>query len=237
MNHIVYADLTSGHYAVTDRIYQYDYGMTLVFRGIELPENYEVHFSNGDVSGESKAMLGNADGVAIPDEYLLTGNNVYAWIFLHDTADDGETVYKVTIPVAKRAEPSDSEPTPVQQDIITQAIALLNTAVESASASAESASSSAESASASATSASGSADTASASATNASTSAETATTKASEASASASQAESAKEAVENLGVTAETLEPGSQATVTKTVDEHGVVTLTFGIPKGGAVFS
>jgi hypothetical protein len=197
--------------------------MTLVFRGIELPENYEVHFSNGDVSGESKAMLGNADGVAIPDEYLLTGNNVYAWVFLHDTADDGETVYKVTIPVAKRAEPSDSEPTPVQQDIITQAIALLNTAVESASASAESASGSAESASASATSASGSA--------------ETATAKATEASASASQAESAKEAVENLGVTAETLEPGSQASVTKTVDEHGVVTLTFGIPKGGAVFS
>lgn len=223
MNHIVYADLTSGHYAVTDRIYQYDYGMTLVFRGIELPENYEVHFSNGDVSGESKAMLGNADGVAIPDEYLLTGNNVYAWVFLHDTADDGETVYKVTIPVAKRAEPSDSEPTPVQQDIITQAIALLNTAVESASASAESASGSAESASASATSASGSA--------------KTATTKATEASASASQAESAKEAVENLGVTAETLEPGSQASVTKNVDEHGVVTLTFGIPKGGAVFS
>jgi hypothetical protein len=169
--------------------------MTLVFRGIELPENYEVHFSNRDVSGESKAMLGNADGVAIPDEYLLTGNNVYAWVFLHDTADDGETVYKVTIPVAKRAEPSDSEPTPVQQDIITQAIALLNTAVESAS------------------------------------------TSAIEASASASQAESAKEAIENLGVTAETLDPGSQASVTKTVDEHGVVTLIFGIPKGGAVFS
>lgn len=46
-------------------------------------------------------------------------------------------------------------------------------------------------------------------------------------------AEAAKEAIENLGVEAETLEPGSDATVEKAVDpETGAVTLTFGIPEG-----
>ena len=35
-----------------------------------------------------------------------------------------------------------------------------------------------------------------------------------------------------MGVTAETMAPGSEATVEKYVDEHGAVTLAFGIPRG-----
>ena len=43
----------------------------------------------------------------------------------------------------------------------------------------------------------------------------------------------ASEAVQNMGVDSQTLEPSSQATVTKSVDpETGAVTLTFGVPKG-----
>lgn len=45
-------------------------------------------------------------------------------------------------------------------------------------------------------------------------------------------AQDAKEAVLNLGVASETLEGGSPARVTKTVDASGAVTLTFGIPQG-----
>ena len=46
-------------------------------------------------------------------------------------------------------------------------------------------------------------------------------------------AEDAQEAIENMGVTAETLDAGSSAAVTKSVDpETGAVTLAFGIPKG-----
>lgn len=48
-------------------------------------------------------------------------------------------------------------------------------------------------------------------------------------------AEAAKEAIEDLGVDAETLAAGSSATVEKTVDpQTGVVTLNFGIPRGNA---
>lgn len=51
--------------------------------------------------------------------------------------------------------------------------------------------------------------------------------------ASADRAEAASEAVQNMGATATTLEPGADATVTKSIDpETGAVTLAFGIPTG-----
>lgn len=50
---------------------------------------------------------------------------------------------------------------------------------------------------------------------------------------SARQAEAASEAVQNMDATATTLEPGADATVTKTTDPAtGAVTLAFGIPTG-----
>lgn len=301
----------------TKPLYQYDYGQVLKFEGVELPAVYEVHFSNTDQAGTAKAQIGDADGVQIPDEYLLTGQPVYVWVFVHTGTEDGETEYKCIIPVNKRAQKEDTEPTPVEQDIITQAIAALNTAVESTSADAESALSSAAAAAASEQNAAGSASlamqskqAAAASETNARQSeqnasasegaaglsqvaaatsarealksqraaassaeaalesqtaaaasesnaaksernagesettavqaAETATEKAEEADTSAAAAEASRQAIENLLVLAETLEPGEQATVTKTVDEHGAVTLIFGIPEGipgGALYS
>lgn len=49
----------------------------------------------------------------------------------------------------------------------------------------------------------------------------------------AAQTEAAAQAIEDMDVEAETLAPGSAATVTKTVDaQTGAVTLTFGIPRG-----
>lgn len=54
-----------------------------------------------------------------------------------------------------------------------------------------------------------------------------------EAVAAADDAEAASEAVQDMGVDAVTLAPGSAATVEKTVDpETGAVTLTFGVPAG-----
>lgn len=46
------------------------------------------------------------------------------------------------------------------------------------------------------------------------------------------KAEDAQEAIENLSVSAETLAPGQEATVEKTVSPDGVVSLAFGIPQG-----
>ena len=110
-------------------LWQYDYGQKLIFAGLDLPPAYEVHFANeGDT--ETITALGDETGVDIPDQFLLSGNAVRAWVFLHTGTEDGETMYAVRMPVNKRPEPSDIEPTPVQQDIITQAIAALNSAVE-----------------------------------------------------------------------------------------------------------
>lgn len=54
-----------------------------------------------------------------------------------------------------------------------------------------------------------------------------------EAVAAADDAEAASKAVQDMGVDAVTLEPGSDATVTKAVNpETGAVTLTFGVPAG-----
>ena len=174
---IVTASFGASKLVRTRALYQWDYGQVLQFVGLDLPSAYTVHFSNQGVGGTAKTMVGNADGVDIPDEYLTTGLAVYAWVFLHAGADDGETMYAVIIPVTARPQPTEDEPTPVQQGVIDQAIAALNAGVEAA--------------------------------------------------------EDAAESVQNMGVEAETLAPGSAATVEKTVDpETGAVTLEFGIPRG-----
>ena len=119
-------------YAWTDTCFQWDYGQIMKFDGLTLPEAYEVHFSNVAVGGNSVTQIGGEDGVTIPDQFFTSGNTVYAWVYLHDGEDDGETVYSVTIPIKKRPKPSNETPTPVQQDAITEAIAALNSAVDKA---------------------------------------------------------------------------------------------------------
>ena len=117
-------------------LYQYDYGQTLVLTNVTLPETYEVHFSNAP-EGNSKTSLGNADGVAIPDEFLTSGETVYVWLFLHDGNADGETEYRGIIHVYKRAKPTNDPPTPQQQDVISQLIDRMDTAVEESEAAAD----------------------------------------------------------------------------------------------------
>ena len=117
----------SGHSATAEPLYQYDYGQILTFCGVDLPDSYEVHFAK-DGDAQTVSVLGDSSGVLVPDMYLTTAKTVYAWLFLHEGEDDGETEYKVTIPVLARPEPSETQPTPVQQDIITQAIAAMQAA-------------------------------------------------------------------------------------------------------------
>lgn len=110
-------------------LFQYDYGQRVVFEGVTLPGSYEVHFANSE-NGDSVTMLGDSTGVDIPDALLTTGSPVHLWIYLHTGENDGETVYHCVINVTKRTKPTNQEPTPVQQDIITQAIAVLQEAIE-----------------------------------------------------------------------------------------------------------
>lgn len=109
-------------------LYQYDYGQVLKFIDLSLPASYEVHFSNYE-RGEASVVLATSNEVAIPDVYLQSGRDIYVWIYLHTGDNDGETEYQITIPVIDRARPSNTEPDTVQQDVITQTIAALNSAV------------------------------------------------------------------------------------------------------------
>lgn len=147
---IVTATFDESHFAITSVLYQYNYGNILVFEGIEnLPEYFEVHFANkGDET--TRTQIGHDGQVEIPDEYLETGKQIIAYIYLHETAADGETVYKTIIPVRNREEPSDVQPTPEQQDVIAELLDALNTQAGIATDAAEEAAGSAESAEANA---------------------------------------------------------------------------------------
>lgn len=123
-------------------LYQYDYGQVLKFTDITLPSTYEVHFAQSGAS-TTVTVLGDSNGVQIPDQYLLADLDIRAYIYLHEEETDGETVYQVLIPVIARPEPSEGAPTPVEVNIITQAIAALNDAVTDAAGSATDAANSA----------------------------------------------------------------------------------------------
>lgn len=130
MSNIIHASFGSSHTTIArESAYQYDYGQILDISGIQLPDVYEVHFcKSGD--SQTKPVLGNNNQVTIPDEYLVVPGLTVAYIFLHNAEDDGETVYVIKIDVRSRPEPTDIQPTPVQQDVITQTIAALNNSVE-----------------------------------------------------------------------------------------------------------
>lgn len=120
----------SKRYKIEGDLWQFDYGQKLIIEGLDLPGTYEVHFSNKEIYGSTKTQIGTADGITIPDEYLISGEPLFVFIFLHDGTDDGETEYKAKIYVKRRPEPSDIEPTPQEQSAITEALAAFNKATD-----------------------------------------------------------------------------------------------------------
>lgn len=105
-------------------VYQYDHGQILQIRGVELPETYTVDFCCAGDS-ETMPMIGNADGVSIPDDFLKSGKAINAFIWLSDETH-GETRYEITINVRPRPARGDAEPTPEQQTVIDQLITKLD---------------------------------------------------------------------------------------------------------------
>lgn len=129
MGKVIHAVFRGARVCQTEKVWQYDYGHVLKIMGPQLPDSYEVFFSNAP-HGTAKKQIGNADGVTMPDEYLETGKPVYAWVFLHEDENSGATEYMSVTPVEGRARGTEARPTPIQQDVITQAIAAANHAVE-----------------------------------------------------------------------------------------------------------
>ena len=126
---IIRGAVSNGRYTVTAPIVKEDYGLYLKIEGVELPETYQVDFSNSENSGTSVTMIGNADGVLIPSQFISSGKDVFAFLY-HVGADFGRTVYKFRIPNKVRPDRTNEQPTPEEQSVIDQSIAALNEAVE-----------------------------------------------------------------------------------------------------------
>lgn len=114
--------------AQTEKQWRYNHGQKLKFEGVDLPANYEVHFSNSK-TGTAKTFIGNADGVLIPQEYFVPGKMIYAWVYVEEDGV-GVTRREVRIPIDQKAMPTDQQPLPEEQTVIEQAIEALNDAVD-----------------------------------------------------------------------------------------------------------
>ena len=128
---IIIGTVGGGRYTVTAPIVKEDYGLYLKIEGLELPSTYEVDFSNDEHSGSSVTMIGNADGVLIPSQFIKSGKDIFAFLY-HVGEDFGRTVYKFRIPNKLRPDRTNEQPTPEQQSVIDQTISALNDAVADA---------------------------------------------------------------------------------------------------------
>lgn len=125
LNEITAVFKSGSHSSQTEAAWQYDYGQVIVVEGIDLPDVFEAHFSNNPVGGEAKTQAGAFGRIEVPDEYLVSGYPVYVWIYLHEGETDGQTVYRIAIPVNRRSKTTDEEITPVQQSAFDIAIAAM----------------------------------------------------------------------------------------------------------------
>lgn len=115
--------------------WQYNEKQYLVVKGLDLPEFYEVDFCNkGDAT--TIPMPSTAEGALIPDQFLLTGKPLVAYIVVVD-GESVNTIGEITFPVNVRGKRTDMSPTPAEQQQIEQLIASMNEAVENAADSAE----------------------------------------------------------------------------------------------------
>ncbi len=131
------------NYTVTSPIMKEDKGQILLIEGLDLPEIYEIDFSNDRHHGTSVTMIGNADGVLIPTQFIKTGRDVYA--FYYYVGDNfGQTEHVFRLPNSYRPDRTEEVPEPEQESLIERAIAAVNEGVETAERHANAAANSAE---------------------------------------------------------------------------------------------
>ena len=106
-----------------DKHFQYDKGQYLEIEGLDLPTAFQVQFSNARTDGVGKEWIGENNVVWIPDEFFLSGEYIYAYIYMHYTGEnDGRTYKAIEIPVEPRSYWSTEVPEPSQQSEIDAAI-------------------------------------------------------------------------------------------------------------------
>lgn len=104
------------NYCKVSGLWQYDYGQILSIEGLNLPKIVEIHFSLDDKNGDTITRIGLTENsittVHIPDVLLenndITSNyNMYAFIYIANSVE-GNTEYRVTMPVKARPKPNVS---------------------------------------------------------------------------------------------------------------------------------
>ena len=106
--------------------WQYNEKQILVITGLDLPEYYAVDFCNeGDA--DTITMTASAAGVEIPDQFLLTGKRLIAYIVVVD-GEAVNTIGQITFPVNVRGRRTDISPEPAEQQQIDELVNLLNNA-------------------------------------------------------------------------------------------------------------
>ena len=143
---LIKATAVRGRTSTAAPVIKEDHGLYLLIGGLDLPEVYEVDFSNDEHAGTSVTMVGNADGVLIPNQFIKSGKDVFAFYY-HTGEDFGRTLYTIRIPNKLRPDRTNEAPTPEEQSVIDQTINALNTAVAKTAQDVESADQSARSAS------------------------------------------------------------------------------------------
>lgn len=141
-------------------LWQYDYGQLLEVRGLNLPFSVEFHFSQFGAKATTK-IGETSEGVTtveIPTAMLRNTKPIDVYIFLHVEETDGETEYHFVLPVKRRPDYNDVDPTPEQTTLIGQLIDTMNDAVEAAQTSEANAATSERNAGTSETNAANSAD-------------------------------------------------------------------------------
>lgn len=99
--------------------YLHDYGQILRVFDLDLPAVVEAHFALEE-SGESILRMGTCEKgithIPIPDSCLEETGSFYCYIFDRDNTS-GRTVYKIKIPVLKRADMPTETTEPSEQDV------------------------------------------------------------------------------------------------------------------------
>lgn len=93
--------------AESEPVFQYDHGLVLRIRGVELSAVQQAHFATPkqkQTIGLQLVQDGDAIVADIPDSLLTVGLPISCYLYFED-ADAGYTVKVITIPVTPRQEP------------------------------------------------------------------------------------------------------------------------------------
>ena len=136
-NHVITAYYRPGPFTEIAPQYQYNSGQVLRLEEFkDIPEYFEMHFSNDRKAGKSTTVIGHNNLVQIPDQYFTKGLDIWAWLYLTDGAG-AETMYTIKIPVIRRPGGGGMNIDDDQREMISELIDALNNGVARAEAAAD----------------------------------------------------------------------------------------------------